>query len=192
LKEVSIGCSLRGRATSISRERDFLPGDDELCCLISPTCHRSVTQRIVAGEVLATLHGVVFDILVGGKAGAVSPDGDRGMACRAKARGSSPSSLSLRSSYAGHAAPFGLSVAAPRVARRAKRGGPGRTRTCNQTIMSDGILIGFADFPAFLFDFDRVRWALLRLYLVRNWCGPGLPRVSGSCGTSARRDRKSF
>src|SRR5215472_8072908 len=27
-------------------------------------------------------------------------------------------------------------VAAPRVSRRAKRGGPGRTRTCNQTVMS--------------------------------------------------------
>ena len=40
---------------------------------------------------------------------------------------SSPSTLSLRSSYAGHhASPFGLRVAAPRVARRAKRGGPGR------------------------------------------------------------------
>ena len=49
---------------------------------------------------------------------------------------SSPSTLSLRSSYAGHASPPGLRVAAPRVARRAKRGGPGRTRTCNQTVMS--------------------------------------------------------
>src|SRR4051794_33564833 len=29
-----------------------------------------------------------------------------------------------------------LRAAAPRVARRAKRGGPGRTRTCNQTVMS--------------------------------------------------------
>src|ERR1700722_9489531 len=36
----------------------------------------------------------------------------------------SPSTLSLRSSYAGHALPFGLCAAAPRVARRAKRGGP--------------------------------------------------------------------
>ena len=39
---------------------------------------------------------------------------------------SRPSSLSLRSSYAGHhASPFRPRVAVPRVARRAKRGGPG-------------------------------------------------------------------
>src|SRR5438445_13460756 len=73
---------------------------------------------------LATLHGVVFDILVGGE--------------KRVGVGSSPSSLSLRSSYAGHASPFVLRVAAPRLARRAKRGGPGRTRTCNQTAMSAG------------------------------------------------------
>ena len=30
----------------------------------------------------------------------------------------------------------GYRAAAPRVAQRAKRGGPGRTRTCNQTVMS--------------------------------------------------------
>ena len=43
---------------------------------------------------------------------------------------SSPSTLSLRSSYAGHhALPFGPGVAAPRVARRAKRGGRTRDRT---------------------------------------------------------------
>ena len=32
--------------------------------------------------------------------------------------------------------PCALRVAAPRVARRAKRGGPGRTRTSNQAVMS--------------------------------------------------------
>jgi len=46
--------------------------------------------------------------------------------------------------------PSGSHVAAPRVARRAKRGGPGRTRTCNQTVMSGGISIRFVDFPVFL------------------------------------------
>jgi hypothetical protein len=60
----------------------------------------------------------------------VVPDGDCRIARRAEARGVSPSSLPLRSSYAGHASPFGSGVAAPRVARRAKRGGGGRTRTC--------------------------------------------------------------
>ena len=72
--------------------------------------------------------------------------------------GISPSSLSLRSSYAGHhASPLRPRVAAPRVARRAKRGGPGRTRTCNQTAMSGRKSTGFVDFAVFLFAFDRVR-----------------------------------
>ena len=48
-------------------------------------------------------------------------------------------------------------------------GGPGRTRTCNQTVMSDGILIGFVDFAAFSFSFDRVRCILTGSFLVRNW-----------------------
>jgi hypothetical protein len=118
--------------------------------------------------------------------------------------GSSPSSLPLRSSYAGHASPFGLGVAAPRVARRAKvacpaearvprapafalwasawqpslasrakAGGPGRTRTCNQTVMSGGISISFVDFAGFSFDFGRVHCLSLRSFLVRNWCGWG-------------------
>src|SRR5689334_3918034 len=43
--------------------------------------------------------------------------------------GTSPSSLR----HAGHASPCGLHVAAPRVARRAKRGGPGRIRTDDNT-----------------------------------------------------------
>jgi hypothetical protein len=50
-------------------------------------------------------------------------------------------------------------------------GGPGRTRTCNQTVMSGRLSISFVDFAAFLFDFDRVRYVLMRLFLVRNWCG---------------------
>ncbi len=32
--------------------------------------------------------------------------------------------------------PAGLLLAAPHEAEKAKRGGPGRTRTCNQTVMS--------------------------------------------------------
>jgi hypothetical protein len=50
-------------------------------------------------------------------------------------------------------------------------GGPGRTRTCNQTVMSGGISIGFVDFAAFSFVFDRVCRDLFALFLVRNWCG---------------------
>jgi hypothetical protein len=50
-------------------------------------------------------------------------------------------------------------------------GGPGRTRTCNQTVMSGRISTRFVDFPWFLFDFDRVCFGLFRVFLVRNWCG---------------------
>jgi hypothetical protein len=50
-------------------------------------------------------------------------------------------------------------------------GGPRRTRTCNQTVMSGRILIGFVDFAAVLLDFELVRCVLMRLFLVRNWCG---------------------
>ena len=52
-----------------------------------------------------------------------------------------------------------------------RNGGPGRTRTCNQTVMSDGISISFVDFPAVLFAFDRVCCVSLARFLVRNWCG---------------------
>jgi hypothetical protein len=38
--------------------------------------------------------------------------------------------------------------------------------------MSGRTLISFVDFPAFSFDFDRVRWVLLTSFLVRNRCGP--------------------
>ena len=87
-------------------------------------------------------------------------------------RSVSPSSFPFRSSYAGHrASPFGLRVAAPREARRAKRGGPGRTRTCNQTVMSDGPTRSFVDFAVFWFSFDRACRVLIRSFLVRNWCG---------------------
>ena len=40
-------------------------------------------------------------------------------------------------------------LAEPKLAKRAKAGGPGRTRTCNQTVMSGGITIGFVDFAVF-------------------------------------------
>jgi hypothetical protein len=37
--------------------------------------------------------------------------------------------------------------------------------------MSGGISISFVDFTWFSFDFDRVRFGLFGLFLVRNWCG---------------------
>jgi hypothetical protein len=53
----------------------------------------------------------------------------------------------------------------------ASSGGPGRTRTCNQTVMSGGIMVGFVDFVVFLVKFDRIRCGSRGLLLVRNWCG---------------------
>jgi hypothetical protein len=47
-----------------------------------------------------------------------------------------------------------------------------RSRTCNQTVMSGGISIGFVDFAVFSENFVRVRCLSIRLFLVRNWCGP--------------------
>ena len=50
-------------------------------------------------------------------------------------------------------------------------GGPGRTRTCNQTVMSGGISIGLNDFAAVLFDSGRACYVSFRPFLMRNWCG---------------------
>jgi hypothetical protein len=44
--------------------------------------------------------------------------------------------------------------------------------TCEQIVMSGRILIGFVDSTVFLLGSDRVRFALARSFLVRNWCGP--------------------
>ena len=72
--------------------------------LICPTCQNvfaGIAQSIHASDHHATLHGVVFDILVGSvhRVGlaAVIPDDDRRMACRAVAR--EPSSLSRREGF---------------------------------------------------------------------------------------------
>ncbi len=126
-------------------------------------CFRGIAQSIHASDHHATLHGVVFDILVGSTSrvglAAVFPVDDRRMACRAVAR---EPRARLR--------PLGFGAAAF-VASRAKAGGPGRTRTCNQTVMSGRILIDFVDFPAFSSWVERVRCDLIRPFLVRNWCG---------------------
>ena len=63
--------------------------------------------------------------------------------------------------------------AAALLASRAKAGGPGRTRTCNQTVMSGRIKVAIADSTAFSCAMDRVRRGLVASFLVRNWCGPG-------------------
>jgi len=43
---------------------------------------------------------------------------------------------------------------------------PGRTRTDNQTVMSDGIMVGFVDFAEFSLEIDRVRCVLVRSFLL--------------------------
>jgi hypothetical protein len=47
----------------------------------------------------------------------------------------------------------------------------GRTRACNQTVLSGSTSIAVVDFTAFSFGFDRVRSGSFGLFLVRNWCG---------------------
>ncbi len=59
----------------------------------------------------------------------------------------------------------------PSLASRAKAGGPGRTRTCNQTVMSGRLSIAFVDFTGFPVGFVCVRCVSVRAFLVRNWCG---------------------
>ena len=62
--------------------------------------------------------------------------------------------------------------AAALLASRAKAGGPGRTRTCNQTVMSGRIKDAAVDSTAFSCGMDRVRRGLTASFLVQNWCGP--------------------
>jgi hypothetical protein len=117
---------------------------------------------------LVSLHGVVFDILVG--------SGRRGG--RAVARGSGPPAPTARlrqgcgvAAFA-HFARRGHGLACPAVAREASEGWwAGRTRTCNQTVMSGGIKDAMVDFVAFSLGIDRVHYVLKRSFLVRNWCG---------------------
>ena len=58
------------------------------------------------------------------------------------------------------------------LASRVRASGPGRTRTCNQTVKSGRITVAIVYFPAFSSVIDRVRCVLFRSFLVRNWCGP--------------------
>jgi hypothetical protein len=53
--------------------------------------------------------------------------------------------------------------------------------------MSGRISIGFVDFTRFSFDFVRVRCVLIRLFLVRNWCGAlGGLNAQGLCARDFR------
>ena len=89
-------------------------GDDGIVPLICPTC-----QNVLAGK--ASMPATTCYFAWGCF---------RYFGWERSAAPSSPSSLSVRSSYAGHhASPFRPRGAAPRVARRrAKHGGPGKTR----------------------------------------------------------------
>ncbi len=66
-------------------------------------------------------------------------------------------------------------------------GGPGRTRTCNQTVMSGRILVAFVDFAVLRFDFDRVRCASMASFLVRIWCGGAVRRSEDERSLLTRR-----
>jgi len=89
-----------------------------------------------------------------------------------------------------------VSARQPSHASRAKAGEPGRTRTCNQTVMSGSKSVGFIDFAVFSFAFDRVCCALLRSFLVQNWCGTHLVvgfnvlQPYSNAGRTARRNRR--
>jgi hypothetical protein len=48
---------------------------------------------------------------------------------------------------------------------------PPDARTSNQAVMSGRRSIGFVEFTAFSFKFDRVCGVSFALFLVRNWCG---------------------
>jgi hypothetical protein len=50
--------------------------------------------------------------------------------------------------------------------------GPGRARTCDQTVMSYRISDAIVDFVVFSLEIDLVRCVPVRSFLVRNWCGP--------------------
>ena len=50
-------------------------------------------------------------------------------------------------------------------------GGPGRTRTCNQTVMSGGATQVARNYQGNSSNRSNPRRAKARLFLVRNWCG---------------------
>jgi hypothetical protein len=49
--------------------------------------------------------------------------------------------------------------------------------TCNQTVMSGGMKIGFVDTLAFSSENDPVCRVSMRPILVRNWCGYSRPAI---------------
>src|SRR5437763_10807183 len=83
----------------------------EFASVICPTCQTFWRDRqtIHASNHLATLHGVVFDILVGARDAARLAVAKHGLPSRSSRPRpplpASPSPLSFHSSYAGHASP---------------------------------------------------------------------------------------
>jgi hypothetical protein len=65
------------------------------------------------------------------------------------------------------------------------------TRASNQAVMSGRVMVSFVDFSAFSFDFDDVRRASTRSFLVRNWCGPQ-PIVDSAGGQRVGRRNSAF
>src|ERR1700730_6444202 len=58
---------------------------------------------------------------------------------------------------------------------------PGRTRTCNHTVMSGRTKDAIVDSAAFSLAFDRVHCALVRSFLVQNRCSLGPKLRRGGC-----------
>jgi hypothetical protein len=56
-------------------------------------------------------------------------------------------------------------------------GGPGRTRACNQIVMSGRISVSFVDFTEFSYPFGCIRCVSIASFLVRNWCGVQEARI---------------
>ena len=74
----------------------------------------------------------------------------------------------------------------PSLASRAKAVGPGRTRTCNQTVMSRRVTRAFVDVPTFSSRIDHVRCVLER-YRTATY----VPGCAYSTGITATQPRDS-
>ena len=123
--------------------------DDGIVPLICPTCQNVFAAFAQSIDPVATLHGVVFDILVGSGSGVGLAAGKRGLPSR-RSRPPSPKRAPARQ---------------PSLASRAKAGGPGRTRTCNQTVMSGSADYSIVDFLQLLAAINCIRsrsdWSFL-------------------------------
>jgi hypothetical protein len=151
-------------------------GDDGVVPLICPTCQIFAGSLKASAALLLCMGLFSISCLEAPFTLQLPSVDDRRVACRAVARGQRgpPSPLA--------------SARQPSLASRAKAGGPGRTRTCNQTVMSGRIVDALVDFLAPSFELDRVRCYSFTRFLVRNWCAPGLCR--GGRARLAHQPRK--